>query len=181
MPLNTPVFIFGNLAPDLCFSFLFHKHNHTESAASLAKLLKRLYDGDIAFNEAMFSFYLGMATHYVCDFLCYPHSPAFKGGLREHVIYERKQTVNSDDMLPFYKQKSKNLSLAKLIEKLDGHISRREQLFSQNVGLTNCDIPLAMYVATWVASCAYLHAEKLAAENFTNMHGNETLAMEMAL
>jgi hypothetical protein len=87
MPLNEPLFVFGNLAPDLTFSYLYRAHVRALSSSYLDKRLQRLYKGGMAPGGARFSFYLGVMTHYICDFFCYPHTPAFKGGVREHVLY----------------------------------------------------------------------------------------------
>lgn len=35
---------------------------------------------------------LGILSHYICDFMCYVHTPAFKGSLKEHRAYEEEQS-----------------------------------------------------------------------------------------
>jgi len=159
MPLNKVLFILGNLAPDLFFSFLYRPHLRSQSASHLKKVLRRLYKGGITPERLRFSFYSGVLTHYVCDFLCYAHTPAFTGSMREHIRYEKQQTVNARDLLPFDVQKSMNLSLSRLTDILDEYILRREQFFMQNAERAGTDIPIAIYVATWAASSVYLHAE----------------------
>ena len=158
MPLNKPLFLAGNLAPDLIVSYLFRQHSYPLCANQLKKLIRRLYDGGAARGYMKFSFLLGIMSHYLCDFFCYPHTTVFSGGVREHARYEKYQTVSADDILPFEKQNSTNVSFSTLVGALDGHITEHEQVLADNIGVSTLDIPQAVYFTTWAASAIYLNA-----------------------
>jgi len=166
--LNKFLFMWGNLAPDLCFSYIYRLHTRAASAHKLEKLLDQLYKGELTVESMRFSYYLGVMSHYLCDFFCYPHTPVFKGGLREHYLYEDKQTVNANDMPPFYMQKSMGLSRAKLIDMLDWYIINHEQSLAQNAKTANADIPLAMYASAWAISAVYLNLAYNTADNYAD-------------
>jgi len=159
MQLRKRVYLLGNLAPDLIGSYLFRQHSYITCGARLRKLLRRLFDGNIARSSLLFSFYTGVMSHYVCDFLCYAHTAAFVGGVREHYKYEKKQNVNEDEMLPFDRQKSMNYSYSELKLDIEYCIDRHERILSRDSGTSTSDIPFAVYVATWAASAVYLSAE----------------------
>ena len=159
MQLRRRVYFLGNVAPDLIGSFLFRQHSYITCGARLRKLLRRLFDGNVANSSILFSFYTGVISHYVCDFLCYAHTTAFMGSVREHYKYEKSQNVNAEEMLPFYKQKSMNYSYSELKLDFESCIARRERILSQNGGMSAYDIPFAVYVATWAVSAVYLRAE----------------------
>ena len=44
-------------------------------------------------NSVLFSFHLGVLTHYICDYFCYPHSAIYDKGFVHHVIYEIRQKI----------------------------------------------------------------------------------------
>ncbi|MCL1790857.1 MAG: zinc dependent phospholipase C family protein [Peptococcaceae bacterium] len=174
MLLNKPAFILGNLAPDLFFSFLYRPHLRASSAPHLNRLLGRLYNGSMTPDQLRFSYCLGKMTHYVCDFFCYAHTPSFKGTAREHILYEKNQTVRAKDMPIFSKQSSINRDFADLTNTLDSFITRNEQLLAQDVDMAVADIPLAIHAATWAASAAFLYAENMS----LNVSMKETVVAE---
>ena len=162
--VNNTFFIIGNLGPDLYFSYLYRQHTRARSGAHLERQLNCLYTAGAEENATKFSFRLGVMSHYICDFLCYPHTPAFMGSTREHIMHEKRQTVCAD-MLPFDNQKIKGLDLAKLTKTLNRQISRREHLMARNACNDYDDypeIPIAMYVATWAAAGAWFYAAQTA-------------------
>ena len=163
MMLRKRLYFLGNLTPDLLGSFLFRQHSYTSCGSRLRKLLRRLIDGDIARSSVLFSFYSGIISHYVCDFLCFAHTTSFKGNVRDHHGYEKKQVVRADDMLPFNVQRSMNFSYSELILGIESCVDKREQMLSKSICVSILDIPLAVYAAIWVASALYLHAEQLSA------------------
>ena len=157
MLLRKRLYFLGNLAPDLFGSFLFRQHSYTSCGARLRKLLRRLIDGNIARSSVLFSFYSGVISHYVCDFLCFAHTTAFKGNVREHYCYEKNQVVRADDMLPFNRQRCMNFSYSELLLGIEDCVDKREQMLSKNICISILDIPLAIYAAIWVTSAVYLH------------------------
>ena len=151
-------FILGNLAPDMTFSYVFRRHTREVSLPHLQKQIKHLYEDGMDPCSARFSWHLGVMSHYVCDFLCYPHTPAFKGGAAGHFLHEVRQSVQASDLLPFNGQKSKGLDAVRLAAALDRHIERRERLLFLNGDEEYTEVPVAMYVAAWASSGAYLYA-----------------------
>jgi len=161
IPLEKKLFIFGNLAPDILITYVFNPHTHSNPKchSRLNKLLKLLYKTSVS-NRLKFSYYSGVAAHYICDFVCYAHTPVFEGGVREHLSYEKNQAVTDKEMLPFFKQDSMFYSLSELIRTLDERISKRVQLLSNNAEMSFSDIPIAINIASWATSAAYHHIEK---------------------
>ena len=161
MPLPKIPFVLGNLVPDFTIFFLIKLHSYASCACRVNSLLRRLYKCNKSPNRFLFSIRAGIMSHYVCDFLCYPHTSAFKGSIREHALYEKNQTVSTDDiMLPFNKYESMDFNLHSLTIALERRITRREKLFLLNTDMSSFDIAFAIHVATWTSSAAYIHVEK---------------------
>ena len=155
VPLDKPLFTLGNLMPDILLTYIFNRHAQPRCSSRLRKLLKRLHETSPS-SRLMFSYYSGVATHYICDFLCYAHTSAFKGGLRDHHAYEKSQTCIGIEILPLNKQYCMNYySLAELINALEERISGHVQALSENAGKPSSDIPVAINTASWAASAAY--------------------------
>jgi len=157
-------FVLGNLAPDMTFSYVFRRHTREISLPHLEKQIRFLYKKGVDPYGVFFSWHLGVMSHYVCDFLCYPHTPAFNRGAVGHFFHEVKQSVHASDVLPFNKQKSRGLDAARLTAALERHIDRRERLLSQNSGQEYKEVSIAMYVAAWASTGAYLYAIQNLAE-----------------
>ena len=155
--VNEAFFVLGNLGPDLYFSYLFRQHTRARSGAHLERQLKCLYAANATKSAAKFSYHLGVMSHYVCDFLCYPHTPAFRGSTREHILHEKRQKVNAE-LLPFNRQQSMGLNHEKLTKTLNHRISSSERRLSGNSCDDYTEIPVAMYVATWAVAGAWLYA-----------------------
>ena len=159
MQLRKRLYFLGNLAPDLTGSFLFRQHSYITCGARFRKLLRRLFDGDVSSSSILFSFYSGVMSHYVCDFLCYAHTAAFAGSVREHYKYEKNQNVNAEEILLFERQKSMKYTYYELKLDIENCIDNRERMLAQNARISASDIPFAIYVATWAVSAVYLQAE----------------------
>ena len=159
MQLRKRLFYLGNLFPDLTGSFIFRRHSYMSCGQRFKKLLKRLTGGNFDKNGILFSFYSGVMSHYICDFLCFSHTTAFKGNVREHCRYEKHQVVREDDMLPFNRQISMNYSYSELIQGVENCFNKCEQMLSKHTGVFIFDIPLAVYVTIWTASAIYLNVE----------------------
>ncbi|MCL2764993.1 MAG: zinc dependent phospholipase C family protein [Treponema sp.] len=84
--VNKKLFLLGNIFPDLCFSFLWCRHEHQYSRDYTRKKIEMLKR-----KPKLFSFHLGVLTHYICDYFCYPHSSSYNKGLIHHIIYEIQQ------------------------------------------------------------------------------------------
>ena len=159
-------FIMGNLAPDMTFSYVFRRHTREMSLPHLEKQIKFLYKEGVDPCSAAFAWRLGVMSHYVCDYLCYPHTQAYTKGAAGHFVHEVKQTVQASDMLPFDKKKSKGLNAARFSAALERHIERQERLLLQNGGQNYAEVSIAMYVAVWASCGAYLHALQESADRY---------------
>ena len=78
-------FLLGNLFPDLNQSYLWRRHEYRSAKGFIQKRLGALKRGPF------FSFRLGIITHYICDFFCYPHSAVYGKSLLHHIRYELRQ------------------------------------------------------------------------------------------
>ena len=159
------LFTLGNLAPDMTFSYVFRRHTRQVSLPHLQKQIRHLYGEGSDPYKVRFSWHLGVMSHYVCDFLCYPHTPAFDGTTASHFLHEARQSVHGGDMLPLRNRKSKGLNEAGLTAALDRYIERHERLLSQNSDEKYMEVPIAMYAAAWASSGAYFYAVQKSACN----------------
>ena len=81
-------FLLGNSFPDLIHSYLWCRHEYQHSKEFIRKKLDMLKK-----RPVLFSFHLGVLTHYICDYFCYPHSAGYDKGLVQHIIYEIRQKI----------------------------------------------------------------------------------------
>ena len=165
VPLKKSLFIFGNLVPDILVTFIFNKHSFKNCHLRLKTLLAKVYKASPA-KRMVFSYYSGVAAHYICDFLCYAHTTAYEGNLRDHMAYEKSQTCNGIDVLPLYNRDSKRYDLTELIDALEERIARRVQLLAANAEISLADIPIAMSIASWAASAAYFYFNNSSSNDF---------------
>ena len=86
--LNEKSFLFGNLFPDLIQSYIWRRHEYHDSKDYIRKKIESFKK-----RPFFFSFQLGIVTHYICDYFCYPHSSVYDKGLLQHIIYEHRQKV----------------------------------------------------------------------------------------
>jgi hypothetical protein len=161
--LNRRAFLFGNLAPDISFSFLLWRHQYASTASWVKRITRRLYQGFINPGALSFSFYLGIVIHFLCDYFCYSHQPSFKGGLIDHMRYEEEQIFSAGKTNPL-RNPSKPVRAVRDFEELSGIldrcVSRHEKLRRENIKMKHADIPLAIALGTWLSAAVYLGAEK---------------------
>ena len=86
--IHEKLFLLGNLFPDLILSFFWCRHEYQPSREYIRKKLIMLKK-----KPRLFSFHLGVLTHYICDYFCYPHSTGYDKGLIQHLLYEIRQKV----------------------------------------------------------------------------------------
>jgi len=86
--LNEKSFLLGSIFPDLIHSYIWRRHEYHNSRDYIKKKIE-----SIKKRPYFFSFRLGIVTHYICDYFCYPHSSAYDKGLLQHIMYEFRQTV----------------------------------------------------------------------------------------
>lgn len=86
--VNERLFLLGNVFPDLNQSYLWCRHEYQYSRDYVCRKIEILKK-----KPRLFSFHLGVLTHYICDYFCYSHSSGYDKGLFHHIIYEIKQKV----------------------------------------------------------------------------------------
>ena len=86
--LHEGSFLFGNFFPDLIHSYFWCKHEYPVSRDYLHRKIEYLKK-----RPFFFSFQLGVLTHYISDYFCYPHSRVYDKGILDHIRYEISQRV----------------------------------------------------------------------------------------
>ena len=90
--LDTEGFLIGSILPDIRVSFLTRPHflkNHRESMVRRIDSILMYDRQSSAYFGRGFSTELGMLCHYYADFLCFAHSGAYRGGILDHMQYEK--------------------------------------------------------------------------------------------
>jgi hypothetical protein len=175
MGLKRLPFVLGNLAPDLYFSFLFRRHEYGCSAGSIRKTILRLYEGRFDPRSALFAYFMGIISHYVCDYFCYSHSPSFRGNLWDHIKYEWVQRVSAGGKISFFGQEWYDMSFHRLIDTLDGCIRSHDHDLSQDAAAAQTDIAAGTAAAEWLTGAVFCSAERLFAEQTPVSLAGETL------
>ena len=84
-------FYIGSVLPDCKPSFLYKRHEITETFPQVSRRIEHLIRGKKSrFPKRKRKYYmnLGEITHYVADYFTYPHNLIYPGGLRDHCKYE---------------------------------------------------------------------------------------------
>ncbi len=87
-------FAAGNIYPDCTHQRVLHMHRVDAAGKMVERMIRRFCRSSVAGGRSLSrwrSLRLGIIMHYVCDFSCYVHTPAFSGTLREHRAYEEAQ------------------------------------------------------------------------------------------
>jgi hypothetical protein len=154
-------FILGNLAPDLYCSFLFRRHEYGCSAAAVKKTLHRLYEGRFDPCSAFFAYSMGIVSHYICDYFCYSHSPAFRGNLWDHIKYEWFQRVAAGEKISFFGQEWYVPDFHHLVDTLDGYIRSHDHDLTQDAAAAQTDIAIGTAAAEWLTAAVFCSAERI--------------------
>ena len=117
--VNEKMFLLGNLFPDLVHSYIWRRHEYQHSREFVWKKLDILKK-----RPKLFSFHLGILTHYICDYFCYPHSNCYEKGMIQHILYELRQKAPHK----YYKTKLNIRAFA--IEELDSLVRGYENIRS---------------------------------------------------
>ncbi|MDR2143779.1 MAG: zinc dependent phospholipase C family protein [Treponema sp.] len=160
MSLRRFPFVLGSLVPDLCFSFIFRRHEYACSALSIRKIVLRLYEGRFDPRSALFAYFMGIINHYICDYFCYSHSPAFQGNLWDHIKYEWVQHMNEPENLFFFGRKNYDTDFCQLMDTLNDHIRNHDHDLAQNPAAAKTDIAVGMAAAEWLAGTIFCSAER---------------------
>ncbi len=86
-------FYLGSILPDIKPSFIYKRHEITETFPELQEKIRRLSSS--AKDESKQSCrkyyrHLGEVSHYLADYFTFPHNHKFSGGFREHCSYEEE-------------------------------------------------------------------------------------------
>ena len=96
-------FSFGNVYPDVSHQRILHMHEAASAGKMVCRMIQRLCRWGIEDGRMLSrwnSLRLGIIAHYICDFMCYAHTPAFEGNLKEHRAYENQQSLYAGSQSP---------------------------------------------------------------------------------
>lgn len=87
-------FYLGSILPDIKPSFLYKRHEITETFPDVRQNIERLSEGDKIIEKkkkgAKYYMDLGQISHYLADYFTFPHDKTYAGSLKEHCSYEEK-------------------------------------------------------------------------------------------
>lgn len=109
-------FIYGNIKPDLPSKYFIKKHYMKESYDMIIYKVNSLCSLDLNclskyFSVGSLSQELGIICHFLCDFLCVPHSYRweFKHSMKKHITYETElNTIALETNLKAFKGENIN-------------------------------------------------------------------------
>lgn len=85
-------FYLGSVLPDIKPSFIYRRHEMTQTFPTLQKQIENLStiskDEWKEKNNSKYYRHLGEVSHYLADYFTYPHNQKFTGSFREHCSYE---------------------------------------------------------------------------------------------
>jgi hypothetical protein len=161
MRLRRFPFILGNLVPDLCFSFIFRRHEYDCSIVPVRKTIRRLYEGRFDPCSALFAYFMGIVSHYICDYFCYSHSPAFRGNLWDHIKYEWTQRVSDGEKASFKGPEEMAPDFECLMDTLSGFVGTHDHDLALDAVAAETDIAMGTAVAEWLTAAVFCSAEQL--------------------
>lgn len=165
--LNKFMFKLGNMSPDVPFYYKHLKHYKYQNFEYILQMINDLSEINPSESVAklnLYSYRLGVITHYVCDYFCLPHHDrdAYKDKLKEHLIYEKRmhkdvKTYNNentlyDDLVDFNDINIKFIVDTFMTKYIDDNTS------SQN------DIRYAISASSLVCSILLLHSLTVSSE-----------------
>jgi len=140
--INRGLFHFGNFFPDLIHSYFWRPHEYAFSRAYIQKKMEELKK-----RPLFLSFQLGVLTHYISDYFCYPHIREYNKGLLWHMKYEICQKAPEELMKISIKLKSFAIEeLDKLVhwyERWRPLLKDDEQDFQMAVIVSSCFLQAA--------------------------------------
>jgi hypothetical protein len=161
MRLKRLPFILGNLAPDLYFSFIFRRHEYDCSIVSVGKTILRLYEGRFDPCSGLFAYFMGIVSHYICDYFCYSHSPAFRGNLWDHIKYEWVQRMAEAKKVSFSGQEGYMMGFRRLMDALDEYVRAHDYALMLDAAAAQTDLSMGTAVAEWLTGTVFFSAERL--------------------
>lgn len=85
-------FYLGSVLPDIKPSFIYKRHEITETFPALQEQIRDLSRRHPEEKDSTAKYYrnLGEVSHYLADYFTFPHNQKFPGGFREHCTYEEE-------------------------------------------------------------------------------------------
>jgi hypothetical protein len=160
MGLKRFPFMLGSLAPDLCLSFIFRRHEYDCSGIFVRKTMLRLYEGRFDPCSTLFAYFMGIVSHYVCDYFCYSHSPAFRGNLGDHIKSDWVQHMPDAGNIPFHEREGHTAGFRHLMDTLDEQVRTHDHNLTRDPATTRTDITTGTVMAEWLAGAVFCSAEQ---------------------
>lgn len=87
-------FYLGSILPDIKPSFLYKRHEISETFPTVRRWIVRLSEEEKKKREKKrgkkYYMDLGQLSHYLADYFTFPHNLTYAGGLKDHCSYEEK-------------------------------------------------------------------------------------------
>lgn len=164
--INRKAYLFGNIAPDLNCVYPAHRLSTTEN-----RFYKRLNIIERSNIKVIKSFYLGVITHYICDYFCYAHNIESLGILHkryENELYnyytthqkeleeqfKKKYTCDNEVYDKINRHSELIISHIKNINKTytNNMIKHDNKYWANNTSQMQSDLEYAMSVAEYITS-----------------------------
>ena len=100
--LSPFLFALGNILPDLAIHLRIKSHTKHRSLNYLLRRIRSLRRNRHR-SKLYISLKLGIITHFISDFFCYPHTEKYDGTLNEHRLYEKslaRYAKQRDSLMP---------------------------------------------------------------------------------
>lgn len=152
--LNLLGFMYGNILPDLSSRFSSQPHNIKGSLNFIINKTHTLLNGackNVYSHPYRYSKNLGVITHYISDYFCYPHQDHYNKGLKDHSIYELIMITKYRRGLKDFREKYDRSHQYLAPEELKSWILERHLDYS-GLGDGSCinDISHALYAGSMV-------------------------------
>jgi hypothetical protein len=104
---------------------------------------------------------MGVVCHYVCDYFCYSHSPAFQGNLWDHIKYEWVQRMPDAGEISFCRREGPSADFSPFMDTLDAYIRNHDREPRRDAASAQTDITTGMAAAEWLTETVFCSAERL--------------------
>nr|WP_257009209.1 zinc dependent phospholipase C family protein [Peptoniphilus indolicus] len=175
--LNIDKLTWGSVAPDVLPYYRMIRHYKDESIKYISKeivLLIHLFrysklEDLTKIQNNYFSRKIGIISHYLCDYTCYPHAyrKTYMGNMREHMLYEselnRYSATHEFEKLEFEMLKVSNDSnltsiVEEYIEKIVSEYMYSEPSFSNDL---NFGFLLAYKITSFIIEAIHSYNEEM--------------------
>lgn len=158
--LNLFGFMFGNILPDLSTRFDSQPHNMNGSLNFIIKRTGGLLSHSktkVARNSYQYSKNLGVITHYLSDFFCYPHQKHYNKGLKDHGIYEMIMIAKYRKGIKNYRQNFAHHYHSLAPNDFKKWIHEKNVIYNNQEVTCMNDISHALYASSMISRSILLH------------------------